>query len=154
MAAVHSRDTKPEVAVRKLLFSMGYHFRLQRRDLPGTPDIVLPKYKLAIFVNGCFWHRHEGCMIATTPKSNPDFWLAKFKKNVARDKRNYAKLREMGWQVLVIWECKVKEMVRSRCIPGLPPREAAASAGRIVQPYPILGEDVLMAAEGDGEDGP
>ncbi len=154
MAAVKSRDTKPELAIRKLLFSLGYRFRLQRRDLPGRPDIVLPKYKLAIFVNGCFWHRHEGCKIATEPKSNTDFWQAKFKSNVARDQRNYAALREMGWQVLVIWECEVKAMVKTRCIPGLPPREQQAvvtAAPHAPLPYPSQEEEVLLAADETAE---
>ncbi len=142
MAAIHGRDTKPEMAVRRLLFSLGYRFRLQRRDLPGRPDIVLPKYRTAIFVNGCFWHRHEGCRFASMPATRREWWQAKFDSNVARDRRNYAALRELGWAVLVIWECEVKELLRTRCIPGLPPRGVAAE-----QPYPFEEESVLMAAE-------
>ncbi len=122
MAAIRSRDTKPEVAVRRLLFSLGYRFRLQRRDLPGCPDIVLPRYKLAIFVNGCFWHRHEGCRYASVPATREAFWRAKFLENAARDQRSYARLRDLGWEVMVIWSCEVREMVRTRRIPGLPPR--------------------------------
>ncbi len=142
MASVHSKDTKPEIAIRRLLFSMGYRFRIQKKGLPGTPDIVLPKYKLAIFVNGCFWHRHEGCRLASTPATRREWWLDKFARNVVRDQRNYAALRELGWMVLVIWECEVKEMLRTRCIPGLPPRAEPES-----QPYPAVDDEPLMAAE-------
>ncbi len=120
MAAIRNKDTKPEVAIRKLLFSLGYRFRLHRKDLPGHPDIVLPKHKIAIFVNGCFWHRHEGCRYAATPATRKEWWQAKFDGNVARDQRNYGLLREMGWQVIVIWECEAREMVASHNIPGLP----------------------------------
>ncbi len=120
MAAIRAENTKPEMVVRKLLFSLGYRYRLHRKDLPGTPDIVLPKHKVAIFVNGCFWHRHKGCRYTTTPATRYEWWQKKFEGNVARDKRNYAQLQAMGWQVLVIWECQVKELVHSRCIPGLP----------------------------------
>ncbi len=149
MAAVHSKDTKPELAIRKLLFSLGYRFRLQRKDLPGRPDIVLPRFKLAIFVNGCFWHRHEGCKLASTPKSRVEFWQEKFARNVARDQRNYAALKEMGWQVLVIWECEVKGMVAARAVPGLPPRQAEPA-----QPLPSYesgDEESLEAAESEPE---
>ncbi len=117
MAAIRNKDTKPEVAIRKLLFSLGYRFRLHRKDLPGHPDIVLPKHKIAIFVNGCFWHRHEGCRYAATPSTRKEWWQAKFDSNVARDQQNYALLREMGWQVVVIWECEVREIVQTRAIP-------------------------------------
>jgi len=94
--------------VRSLLHRSGLRFSLQRRDLPGKPDIVLPKYKTVIFVHGCFWHRHKGCKVATLPKSREDFWLAKFEANVARDKRNQRDLKKAGWNVvLVLWECEI-----------------------------------------------
>lgn len=108
MSAVKSKDTKPEILVRKCLHAAGFRFRLHVKELPGKPDIVLPKYKIAIFVNGCFWHRHPGCKYASTPSTNSDFWNAKFEENTARDNRNYAQLKELGWKVVIVWECEVK----------------------------------------------
>ena len=108
MARVRGRDTKPEMVVRGTLHAMGLRFRLFRRDLPGRPDIVLPKYRLAIFVHGCFWHRHEGCSLSSTPKTRVDFWTEKFATNVARDARNAAELRALGFRVGVIWECETR----------------------------------------------
>ena len=110
MSAIKGKDTKPEIQVRKALHALGYRFRLHRKDLPGKPDIVLPKYKTVIFVNGCFWHRHPGCKYASTPSTNSDFWNAKFEENTARDNRNYAQLEELGWKVVVIWECEAKDI--------------------------------------------
>lgn len=110
MSAIKGKDTKPEIQVRKALHAQGYRFRLHRKDLPGKPDIVLPKYKTVIFVNGCFWHRHPGCKYASTPSTNSDFWNAKFEENTARDKRNYAQLEELGWKVVVIWECETQSL--------------------------------------------
>lgn len=109
MRAVGQKHTKPEMTVRCTLHALGYRFRVQRRDLPGSPDIVLPKYKTAIFVHGCFWHRHPGCKKATTPKSRVPFWTEKFERNVVRDQQKETALREMGWQVLVVWECETKD---------------------------------------------
>lgn len=106
MSRIGSRDTKPEVAVRSCLHSLGFRFRLQRSDLPGTPDIVLPRYRLAVFVHGCFWHRHPKCRFAYTPKSRVDFWNAKFQENIKRDLRCRRALRRLGWTVLVIWGCQ------------------------------------------------
>ena len=108
MSAIKSKNTKPEIAVRKLLYSMGYRFRLHRKDLPGSPDIVLPKYKTVIFVHGCFWHRHENCKYASTPKTRKEFWESKFKANVKRDKEIQEKIKNIGWQSVVIWECEIK----------------------------------------------
>lgn len=108
MAAIHSKDTKPEILVRQYLHSRGFRYRLHRKDLAGSPDVVLPKYKTVIFVNGCYWHRHEGCRYATTPKSNVEFWLNKFSESVSRDKNNYNYLTKSGWKVIIIWECEVK----------------------------------------------
>lgn len=125
MSAIKSKNTKPELMVRKLLHNQGYRFRIQRKDLPGKPDIVLPKYNTAIFINGCFWHRHEGCKLASTPATNSDFWEKKFAANVERDARNYAALKEQGWNVLIIWECEVKELLRTKIISGLPSRTTA-----------------------------
>lgn len=110
MAAIKSKNTKPEILVRRLLHSMGYRFRLHAKNLPGKPDIVLPKYKTVIFVNGCFWHRHEGCKYASTPTSNVDFWNAKFKENTSRDSQKNALLKEAGWKVIVVWTCEIKNI--------------------------------------------
>ncbi|MEI3559557.1 MAG: very short patch repair endonuclease [Akkermansia muciniphila] len=118
MAAVKSKNTQPELALRKLLFAQGYRFRIQRKDLPGTPDIVLPKYRTVIFVNGCFWHRHENCRYATTPSSNVTFWKKKFEANVKRDTVNYEKLKTLGWNVLIIWGCEMKKIIETGVIPG------------------------------------
>lgn len=110
MAKIRSKDTKPEIVVRSLLHAMGYRFRLHRNDLPGKPDIVLAKYRTVILVHGCFWHRHNGCPNATTPKTNYDFWQKKFSDNVARDKRNEEDLLKLGWNVITVWECETKDM--------------------------------------------
>lgn len=112
MAAIKGKDTKPEIIVRKYLFSRGLRFRVQARKLPGTPDIVLPKYKTAIFVNGCFWHGHEGCKYFRLPKSNVEFWEEKIERNVARDVRNEAELKALGWRVIWVWECEIKAVAR------------------------------------------
>lgn len=109
MARVGSADTLPELAVRKLLHRLGYRFRLHRRDLPGTPDICFPGRKKAIFVHGCFWHRHEGCRRTTTPRTRRSFWTEKFRNNVARDRSNLNDLAALGWSVLVVWECETAD---------------------------------------------
>ncbi len=106
MARIRPRDTAPEMAVRRTLHRLGLRFRLHRRDLPGTPDIVLPGRKLAILVHGCFWHRHAGCRFAYTPKSRVEFWKAKFERNVARDQEVEMALTDLGWRVCVVWECE------------------------------------------------
>lgn len=108
MSRIKGKDTKIEVEVRKYLFSKGYRFRKNDKRYPGKPDIVLPKYHVAIFVHGCFWHRHEGCKDATTPKTRTEFWLEKFDKNVKNDQIKQEKLRELGWKVIVIWECELE----------------------------------------------
>ena len=105
MAQVKGRDTKPEKAVRSLLHRMGYRFRLQRKDLPGKPDIVLPKYHTVIFVHGCYWHRHDCPNGRRLPKSRLDFWLPKLEGNRERDLKKQTLLRELGWNVMIIWEC-------------------------------------------------
>jgi len=109
MSAIKSKNTKPEIAVRKLLHSMGFRFRLYRKDLPGSPDIVLPKYKTVIFVHGCFWHRHENCKYASTPKTRQEFWEAKFRENINRDKLNQENLSSKGWKIIVVWECEIND---------------------------------------------
>ena len=108
MSRIKGKDTKIEVEVRKYLFSKGYRFRKNDKRYPGKPDIVLPKYHVAIFVHGCFWHRHEGCKDAKTPKTRTEFWLEKFDKNAKNDQIKQEKLRELGWKVIVIWECELQ----------------------------------------------
>ncbi|MYM70363.1 DNA mismatch endonuclease Vsr [Pseudoduganella sp. FT55W] len=108
MAAVKSRDTKPELTVRRLLHAAGYRFRLHRKDLPGKPDIVLPKFRTVVFVHGCFWHQHVSCKAAARPTSKQDYWQAKLDRNIERDIANQNKLLELGWKVLVLWECEIK----------------------------------------------
>lgn len=108
MAAIKGKDTKPEMIVRKYLFSRGLRFRVQVRKLPGTPDIVLPKYKTAIFVNGCFWHGHEGCKYFRLPKSNVEFWKEKIERNIERDKESMQALFDLGWKVVRVWECELR----------------------------------------------
>lgn len=108
MSRIKGKDTKIEVEVRKYLFSKGYCFRKNDKRYLDKPDIVLPKYHVAIFVHGCFWHRHEGCKDATTPKTRTEFWLEKFDKNVKNDQIKQEKLGELGWKVIVIWECELK----------------------------------------------
>lgn len=108
MAHIPSKNTKPEETVRKYLFKNGFRYRKNVSALPGKPDIVLPKYKTVIFVNGCFWHCHQGCKWFVSPKSNTEFWNAKFKYNTERDKRNCQKLSELGWKVIIVWECEIR----------------------------------------------
>lgn len=110
MAAVKGKDTKPELIVRKYLFSRGLRFRVQVKNLPGRPDIALPKYKTVIFVNGCFWHGHEGCKYFHIPKSNVEFWKSKIERNIARDNRNEAELKALGWRVIRVWECDIRKV--------------------------------------------
>lgn len=110
MARVKGKHTSPEILVRKLLHGMGKRFRLHRNDLPGTPDIVMPRHRQVIFVNGCFWHRHEGCRRATMPGTRTEFWEAKFGATVARDARNREALMAGGWGVVVVWECETRDL--------------------------------------------
>lgn len=108
MAGIKGKNTVPELRVRSALHAAGYRFRLHRRDLPGRPDLVLPQFRVAVFIHGCFWHRHRGCLAATLPASNPEFWLQKLEGNVVRDERNILALRDMGWRVATIWECATR----------------------------------------------
>lgn len=112
MSHIKGKDTKPEVIVRKYLFSQGFRYRKNDPRLPGKPDIVLPKYKTVIFVNGCFWHKHEGCKYFVWPKSNTDFWKKKISDTVERDNREYRQLEDLGWRIIVVWECELKSKVQ------------------------------------------
>ena len=111
MSRIRSKDTKPEEAVRKYLFARGFRYRKNDRRYPGKPDIVLPKYKTMIFVNGCFWHKHEGCRYFVWPKNNAEFWREKINGNAERDRKIQAQLEEMGWRVITVWECTLKKDV-------------------------------------------
>lgn len=119
MSRITSKNTKPEVAVRSYLFRQGFRFRKNDRRYPGTPDIVLPKYRTVIFVNGCFWHHHKGCKLAYVPKTKTDFWMKKFRSNEINDKLHRDTLEQMGWKVITVWECELKshfELVMQRII--------------------------------------
>ena len=109
MSRIRGKDTGPERIVRSALHRLGFRFRLHGRELPGRPDIVLPKYRTVVFVHGCFWHRHRGCKNCTTPTNNRGFWVKKFEGNAARDKANARALRRCGWRVLVVWECEAEK---------------------------------------------
>jgi DNA mismatch endonuclease (patch repair protein) len=109
MASVKHFDTLPEMTVRRTLHRLGYRFRLHRKDLPGRPDVVLPKWRVAVFIHGCFWHRHRNCPRASTPKSRVDYWNAKFERNVRRDRAAVAALKKAGWRVVVVWGCETRD---------------------------------------------
>jgi DNA mismatch endonuclease (patch repair protein) len=137
MRSVGQRDTAPEIKVRRLLYKMGYRFRLNRTDLPGKPDIVMPGRRIAIFVHGCFWHRHPQCPRASMPASNRSFWEKKFQRNRERDLENVKELIELGWRVLVVWECSTRDKDRtlatslSASINQLSDEESGSSYGEI-----------------------
>ena len=109
MSRIRGRDTRPELIVRRIAHALGFRFRLHRKDLPGRPDIVFPRHQAVIVVHGCFWHRHPGCKRASSPKTRVRYWQNKFEGNVVRDKRNETALRDLGWKVMVIWECETKD---------------------------------------------
>lgn len=109
MSKISGKNTKPEIIVRKALFAKGFRYRINYKNLPGKPDIVFPKYKTVIFVHGCFWHSHLGCKDAHLPKSNIEFWAKKISSNVERDKRNVNDLIDLGWYVIIVWECEIKK---------------------------------------------
>ena len=119
MSRIAGKDTKPEELVRRYLFSKGFRYRKNVRKLPGCPDLVLPKYRTVIFVNGCFWHGHEGCKYFVWPKSNVEFWRQKIETNISRDQRKETQLRDMGWNVLVVWECELRPPKRQATLEGL-----------------------------------
>ena len=119
MSRIHSKNTKPEELVRKFLFSQGFRYRKNDAKLPGKPDIVLPKYQAVIFVNGCFWHGHEGCRYFAWPKNNAEFWKEKITGNIQRDKHNHQLLANQGWRVIEIWECQLKRSVVDNTLQNL-----------------------------------
>lgn len=113
MASIRAKDTWPELTLRKFLFAKGFRYRLHVRKMPGSPDLVFPRYGAVVFVHGCFWHRHDGCRYTTTPQRNADFWRQKFQRNVERDRYAVEELREIGWRVAIVWECSLKESVNA-----------------------------------------
>jgi DNA mismatch endonuclease (patch repair protein) len=135
MAGIRGKNTKPELAVRSLLHRSGYRFRIHRTDLPGTPDICLPKYRLAIFVHGCFWHRHSGCRLASTPDTNREKWARKFETNVKRDRLTREALHELGWRPLVLWECGIRHFLAE--LPDFMAR--STTADRFPEEWPVRG---------------
>ena len=153
MAAIHSKDTKPERMVRLWLWAHGYRYRLNHPRLPGKPDIVMRKYRTCIFVNGCFWHGHEGCRYYTVPKTNTEFWKTKILRNKERDMEVQRKLAAMGWHCITIWECELKPRRRGQTLVSL-----AYTLNRIflqdhsVRRYEMPKEETLMAAEHTPED--
>jgi DNA mismatch endonuclease (patch repair protein) len=110
MAAIHSKNTTPELAIRKLVYAMGYRYRLHGKGLPGKPDLVFVRRRKVIFVHGCFWHRHRGCPRTSTPKTRPDFWQEKFDQNVRRDRRTEKSLKADGWEILTVWQCELRDL--------------------------------------------
>ena len=143
-AAVRSKDTKPEMVVRKYLWSRGFRYRVNNPRLPGHPDIVLRKYRTCIFVNGCFWHGHEGCKYFRMPKTNTEFWERKISRNKERDREEQKKLARMGWHCITVWECELK---------GGEEREDARVAGVHAQPYLHPGQGPEIQAAGKGGHG-
>jgi DNA mismatch endonuclease (patch repair protein) len=116
MSQIKGKNTKPEILVRKFLFSKGFRFRIHVKNLPGKPDIVLPRYKIAIFVHGCFWHGHKGCKYFVVPKTRTDWWLDKISTNKKKDKENYYKLIDSGWKILTVFECELKAGKREKTL--------------------------------------
>lgn len=109
MSQIHRKNTKPEIIVRKYLYAHGYRYRIDDKRYPGRPDIVLPKYRTVIFINGCFWHGHENCKYFVWPKTNREFWRDKINTNISRDRKDYQQLQAMNWKVIVVWECELKD---------------------------------------------
>ena len=148
MAAIHGKDTKPEMVVRRYLWGHGYRYRLNHPRLPGKPDIVMRKYRTCIFVNGCFWHGHEGCRYYTIPKTNTEFWVNKVKRNKERDVKVQHELAAMGWHCITIWECELKPKVREKTLESLAyTLNKIFLQDRTVKRYEILEEEPMIAAE-------
>ena len=148
MAAIHGKNTKPEVMVRKWLWSHGYRYRLNHPRLPGKPDIVMWKYRTCIFVNGCFWHGHEGCRYYTIPKTNTEFWVNKVKRNKERDLKVQHELAAMGWHTITIWERELKPGKREDTLKSLAyTLNKIFLQDRTVKQYEVLEEEPMIAAE-------
>ncbi len=148
MSAIHGKDTKPEIIVRKWLWRHGFRYRLNHPRLPGHPDIVMRKYRTCIFVNGCFWHGHEGCKYYTVPKTNTEFWVNKVKRNQERDHRVALELAKMGWHYITIWECELKPQKRESTLQSLAyTLNTIFLQDRRVKPYEVQEENIMIAAE-------
>ena len=148
MAAIHSKDTKPEMVVRRYLWGHGFRYRFNHPRLPGKPDIVMRKYRTCIFVNGCFWHGHEGCRYYTIPKTNTEFWVSKVKRNKERDLKVQHELAAMGWHSITIWECEIKSVKRENTLKSLTyTLNKIFLQDRTVRRYEIPEEEPMMAAE-------
>ena len=148
MAAIRSKDTKPEMVVRRYLWGHGFRYRLNHPRLPGKPDIVMRKYRTCIFVNGCFWHGHEGCRYYTIPNTNSEFWVNKVKRNKERDLKVQQELASMGWHSVTIWECELKPAIREKTLKSLAyTLNKIFPQDRTVKRYEIQEEEPMMAAE-------
>jgi len=155
MSSIHSKDTRPEMIVRRFLFSKGFRYRLHVKTLPGRPDIVLQRYRTVIFVNGCFWHGHEGCGHYKQPRSNVEYWKNKIERNKLRDLRDRLQLKEQGWHVITIWECQLLPKVRKDNLRGLAYTINHISLEDMKTgkgfTYKLPEEESLMAAENECE---
>ena len=148
MAAIHGQDTKPEMVVRRYLWGHGFRYRLNHPRLPGKPDIVMRNYRTCIFVNGCFWHGHEGCRYYTIPKTNTEFWVNKVKRNKERDLKVQHELAAMGWHTITIWECELKPGKREDTLKSLAyTLNKIFLQDRTVKQYEVLEEEPMIAAE-------
>ena len=147
MSAIKSRNTKPEILVRKFLFSRGFRYRLNHPRLPGHPDLVLRKYRTVIFVNGCFWHGHEECRHYVLPKSNVDFWQRKIERNRARDIEEQHRLASLGWHCITVWECQLKPKVRQQTLDSLVHTLYHIFLQDHARPYSIVEEPLMRVAE-------
>ncbi len=150
MSKIRSKNTKPEMLLRKALFAIGYRYRIDYKNLPGKPDIVFPKYKTAIFVHGCFWHGHEGCKIAHIPKSNIEFWEQKISKNQERDQNNILKITSMGWKILTFWECEISKKTIPYIIANIAEmlyKEIPIPYATKIKFYEEIGDKVMKVAE-------
>jgi DNA mismatch endonuclease (patch repair protein) len=151
MSKIRSKNTKPELALRKALFARGFRYRVNDTKLPGKPDIVLPKYKTVIFLHGCFWHRHDGCKYAYTPKTNTKFWVDKISSNAERDKVNTEKLTTLGWNIITVWECEIRHTYKHDITPLVDRLEAVLLSQlpkkMKVKFYEEVENEILMVAE-------
>lgn len=148
MAAIHGKNTKPEIIVRRYLWRHGFRYRLNHPRLPGKPDIVMRKYRTCIFVNGCFWHGHEGCRHYTVPKTNTEFWKKKILRNQERDREVQQKLAFMGWHSIIIWECQLKPKVREKTLQSLTyTLNSIFLSDRTLKRYEIPKDEPMMVAE-------
>ncbi|GHT37885.1 hypothetical protein FACS189435_3880 [Bacteroidia bacterium] len=150
MSKIRSKDTNPELMLRKVLFKKGYRYRVNYKSLPGKPDIVLPKYKAAIFVHGCFWHGHEGCKMAHIPKSNVDYWEDKISKNKVRDISNKEKLLSLGWKVITVWECEISKQKMPALVDSIIETlhsSAQVPYGAKIRLYEEINNEVMKVAE-------